>query len=165
MGNMSEQPPHLPLTYTNRVSKRVNHILHVPGGEIVNASSEDECLFDGMSYRSRVGFLKLGAAVHAILRLGSDHPLAGRVPRTIERRPLNRHQEAEAPAQTWLISFGQGFGKAQRQSFKMGAVTRFKRLFPNSLQAAYGRFTKWQKIPAVVSGNAVLLALKQTSAR
>lgn len=156
------------LNYTNRkINRGVYTFCMCPGGEVVNASSEQEMLvLNGMSYSSRSSPFSNAALVvscHA-KDYQSEEPLAGiEFQRNIEKRAFKAGGGSwQVPAQN-LSDFLNNEKSAQlnENSFKMGAISAdMNEIFPafvvNELKSA---FNKWkEKVPIFVSKHAILLA-------
>ncbi len=134
-----------------------------PGGEIVNASSENGGLaLNGMSNSQRNGLFSNSAIVVAVSvdDFGSSHPLAGiELQRSLE---IKAYKNWSAPAQN-LMDFlnATQSQKILPNSYKMGTVSiQLNQLLPtfvsNKLMEA---FKYWQqRLPMFVSDQAVLMA-------
>ncbi|MBU1026574.1 MAG: dehydrogenase [Candidatus Margulisbacteria bacterium] len=134
-----------------------------PGGEIVNASSENGGLaLNGMSNSQRNGQFSNSAIVAAVSvdDFGSSHPLAGiELQKEIE---VKAYKNWSAPAQN-LLDYLNAIQsqKIRPNSYKMGTVsTELNQLLPgfvtNKLIEA---FKYWQqRLPMFVSDQAVLMA-------
>lgn len=156
------------LNYTNRKIRRgVYTFCMCPGGEVVNASSEQDLLvLNGMSYSYRSSPFSNAALVvscHAEDYL-SAAPLAGiEFQRDIERKAFAAGGGRwGVPAQNLLNFLGESKSAAlQETSYRMGVVPAdMKAIFPrfviSQLAAA---FHKWkQEVPLFVSGQAILMA-------
>ncbi|MBU0481653.1 MAG: dehydrogenase [Proteobacteria bacterium] len=154
------------LNYTDRTRKRgVYTFCMCPGGEIVNASSEQGMLvLNGMSYSQRSQPFSNGALVVSCHPgdYGSDNPLAGfAFQRDIERKAFQAGGGRwHVPAQN-LLDFLEGKSTVDlpENSYKMGAVpAELKDLFPafvvEQLMAA---FQRWKvEVPLFVSGQAIV---------
>ncbi len=137
-----------------------------PGGEVVNASSEQGMMVvNGMSYSRRDSPFSNAALVvscHAD-DYGSAHPLAGvEFQRDIERRAFAAAGGSwEAPAQN-LMDFlcGKISSTLNRNSFKMGtSPADMKGIFPEFVcESLAGAFNVWKTdYPLFVSEHAVLI--------
>jgi uncharacterized protein len=155
------------LNYTNRKIRRgVYTFCMCPGGEVINASSDQGLLVvNGMSYSRRSSSFSNAALVvtcHTDDYPSAD-PLAGiAFQKEIERKAFMAGQENwKVPAQN-LMEFlgGRGSEGLHENSYKMGAVPAdMKDIFPgfvvNALSAA---FAQWKdEVPLFVSPHAVLL--------
>jgi uncharacterized FAD-dependent dehydrogenase len=163
------------LNYTDRkIGRGVYTFCMCPGGEVVNASSEQGMLVvNGMSYSRRASAFS-NAAIVVTCRTGdyrSAGPLAGvEFQKDIERRAFHAGGgQWAAPAQN-LPDFlsGKASGSLNRNSCATGTTAAdMRELFPafinDSLVAA---FTTWKKTyPAFVSPQALLLGAEtRTSA-
>lgn len=156
------------LNYTNRRRKRgVYTFCMCPGGEVVNASSEQGLLvLNGMSYSSRSSPYSNGALVVSCHTddYNSTNPLAGIVlQREIESRAFQAGGGNWAvPAQNLADFLGRGNSTTiPETSCRMGTVAAdLREVFPefviSELLAAFG---KWrQEVELFVSEQAVLLA-------
>src|SRR4030067_3189106 len=116
-------------TYTNKKIKRgVQTFCMCPGGEVINASSENGMLVvNGMSYSSRSSAFSNSAIIVTCHTddYGSTHPLAGiEFQKHMERKAFNAGGGRwEVPAQN-LVDFlsGRTSGNLNKNSFVMGAV-------------------------------------------
>ncbi len=154
-------------TYTNRnIGRGVYTFCMCPGGEIVNASSEDGMMaVNGMSYSNRSSAFSNSAIVvtcHTDDYKSTD-PLAGvEFQKEIERRAFNAGGgKWAAPAQN-LMDFlsGRISVRLNKNSFKMGSVPAdMNELFPTFVcEALVMAFSKWKEgYPLFVSDNAILL--------
>jgi len=156
------------LNYTDRAIKRgVYTFCMCPGGEVVNASSEQGGLvLNGMSYSRRdlpFSNAALVATCHATDYRG-DGPLAGiDFQREIESRAFRAGGGRwAAPAQNLLDFLGEKGGEGlPGHSYRMGLVpAELGAILPgfvtDGLQAA---FRQWKKeVPLFVSGQAILMA-------
>jgi len=154
------------LNYTNKKNhKGVYTFCMCPGGEVVNASSEQGLLaLNGMSYSrrsSRFSNAALAVTCHAD-DYGSSSPLAGiGFQRGIERRAFKAGGEGWAvPAQN-LMNFidAKNFDGLHENSYKMGAVSAdMKEIFPEFVVCELlAAFNKWrQEVPLFVSNQAIL---------
>ena len=162
------------LNYTNRKIRRgVYTFCMCPGGEVVNASSEQGMLvLNGMSYSQRSSPFSNSALVvrcHSS-DYSSGSPLAGiAFQQNIERKAFKAGGgKWEVPAQNLMDFLGErGPSALNKNSYKMGAVPAdMKDIFPgfiiDELKAA---FTKWkEEIPLFLSNNAILLAAETRAA-
>ena len=156
------------LNYTNRKIKRgVYTFCMCPGGEVVNASSEQGMLvLNGMSYSTRSSPFSNAALVVSCHTedYQSEGSLAGMdFQRDIEKKAFKAGGgQWQVPAQN-LSDFLNNEKSAQlnKNSFKMGAVSAdMNGIFPsfvvNELKSA---FKKWkEEVPIFVSKHAILLA-------
>jgi hypothetical protein len=155
------------LNYTNRKIRRgVYTFCMCPGGEIINASSEQGMMvLNGMSYSRRASPFS-NAALVVSCHTGDyklTGPLAGmEFQKDIETKAFRAGGgEWRAPAQN-LIDFlgGKGTSSLRENSYKMGVVPAdlqevFPRFVVKELLAA---FHKWQEeVPLFVSNSAILL--------
>jgi uncharacterized protein len=154
-------------TYTNRkIGRGVYTFCMCPGGEIVNASSEDGMMaINGMSYSNRSSAFSNSAIVVSCHTddYKSIEPLAGiEFQREIERRAFNAGGgKWEAPAQN-LMDFlsGRTSVRLNKHSFRMGAAaTDMNEIFPKFVcEALVMAFNKWKEdYPLFVSDKAILL--------
>jgi len=163
------------LNYTDRKIKRgVYTFCMCPGGELVNASSEQGMLvLNGMSYSRRASAFS-NAAIVVTCRTedyGSADPLAGlEFQKEIERRAfLAGGGTWAAPAQN-LADFmrGKASGRLNANSCATGtAPADMKELFPAFISdALVAAFTTWKTAyPSFVSAHALLLGAEtRTSA-
>jgi hypothetical protein len=155
-------------TYIDRkIGRRVYTFCMCPGGEVVNASSENGMLvLNGMSYSKRSSSFSNSAIIVTCHTddYGSAGPLAGiEFQRDIERKAFNAGGgKWEVPAQN-LTDFLNGSisGSLNNNSFNMGAVSAdMKDIFPEFInESLMTAFNKWkQDYPLFVSEHAVLLA-------
>lgn len=154
-------------TYTNKKIKRgVYTFCMCPGGEVVNASSENGMLVvNGMSYSKRSSAFSNSAIVvtcHAN-DYGSVDPLAGiEFQRDIERKAFNAGGGRwEVPAQN-LVDFlcGRISESLNGNSYKMGAVVAdMNAIFPKFVnEALLEAFNKWKEdYPLFISDHGILL--------
>ena len=154
------------LNYTNRkINRGVYTFCMCPGGEIVNASSEQDMLvLNGMSYSQRSSPFSNAALVvscHAN-DFKSTNPLAGiELQKDIEQKSFNEGgRNWEAPAQNLMNFLGESSSNnLHKNSYKMGIVPAdMRNIFPafvtDQLLAA---FSKWKKeVPLFVSNQAIL---------
>lgn len=156
------------LNYTNKKNKRgVYTFCMCPGGEVVNASSEQDMLvLNGMSYSRRSSPFSNAALVVRCHRSDyrSSSPLAGiEFQKDIERKAFKAGGENwEVPVQNLMDFLGEsGSATLNKNSYKMGAVPAdMKDIFPgfivDELKAA---FNQWkEEVPLFVSKNAILMA-------
>ncbi|MCX5812924.1 MAG: dehydrogenase [Proteobacteria bacterium] len=154
-------------TYTNRkIGRGVYTFCMCPGGEILNASSENGMLvLNGMSYSTRSSLYSNSAIVVTCHTddYGSTHPLAGiEFQRDIERKAFKAGGDKwEAPAQN-LLDFlsGRISDSLNRNSYRMGVVAvNMKDIFPKFVdEALLMAFNKWKEdYPLFVSDHAILL--------
>ena len=153
--------------YTNRKAGRgVNTFCMCPGGEVVNASSEDGMMVvNGMSYSSRSSEFSNSALVvtcHTADYRSAD-PLAGvEFQKDIERKAFNAGGgKWEVPAQN-LVDFlsGRTSVDLNKNSFKMGAVAAdMTEIFPKFISdTLVNAFRSWEEeYPLFVSDQAILL--------
>ena len=153
--------------YTNRKAGRgVYTFCMCPGGEVVNASSENGLMVvNGMSYSSRSSEFSNSALVVTCRTedYRSDDPLAGiEFQKGIERKAFNAGGGRwEVPAQN-LVDFLSGMTSVDlnRNSFKMGAAPAdMKDIFPQFISdALLNAFRSWEEeYPLFVSDHAILL--------
>ncbi len=154
--------------HTNRKTGRgVSTFCMCPGGEVVNASSENGLLvLNGMSYAARASAFSNGALVVSCHTddYGSAHPLAGiEFQRAIERRAFEvAGQGWQAPAQN-LMDFlcGRVSSRLNGNSFAMGTVPAdLNALFPGFVgEELVTAANSWkEEYPLFVSEHAILLA-------
>ncbi len=154
-------------TYTDRkIGRGVYTFCMCPGGEVVNASSEDgQLVVNGMSYSGRASAFSnaaLAVTCHTA-DYGSDDPLAGLAfQKEIERRAFcaggGRWQ---APGQN-LADFlcGKVSASLNSNSFKMGAAPAdMREVFPGFIcETLMAAFHSWKAdYPLFVSEQAILL--------
>ncbi len=155
------------LNHTNRQIRRgVYTFCMCPGGEIVNASSEEGLLvLNGMSYSHRSSPFSNAALVvscHAA-DYKSTNPLAGLTfQRNIERRAFEAGGENwEAPAQNLMNFLGlSSVTDLDENSYKMGVVSaHMADIFPDFVVTELlVAFNKWkQEVPLFISDHAILL--------
>jgi hypothetical protein len=154
-------------SYTDRaVGRGVYTFCMCPGGEIVNASSEQGMMaLNGMSYSGRSSAFS-NAAIVVTCRAGdysSDHPLSGvEFQKDIERKAFIAAGGAwKCPAQN-LTDFMRGeiSPVLNINSFKMGAApVQMAEIFPEFISGMLlSAFGKWKKeCPQFVSEHAILL--------
>ena len=155
------------LNHTNRKIKRgVYTFCMCPGGEVVNASSEEgQLVLNGMSYSHRSSPFSNAALVVSChpSDYPSNHPLAGiAFQEEIERKTYANGGGAwKVPAQNVMHFLGDGPPfPLNDSSYKMGIVPAdMNELFPEfitrELQVA---FNKWkEEVPLFFSDQAVLL--------
>lgn len=154
-------------THTDRKIRRgIYTFCMCPGGEVLNASSENGMLaVNGMSYMARSSAFSNAAIVATCntADYGSTHPMAGiEFQRNIERKAFKAGGENwKVPAQN-LTDFlaGQVSGELNVNSYKMGSVAAdMKEIFPKFLsESLLIAFNKWKgDCPLFVSKHAVLL--------
>jgi uncharacterized FAD-dependent dehydrogenase len=154
------------LNYTDRKQKRgVYTFCMCPGGEIVNASSEEGFMvLNGMSYSDRASAFSNAAIVVSCHTddYPSAHPLAGMdFQKEIERRTFQAGGSNWAvPAQN-LTDFMDGIqsGSLNDSSYKMGTVAvNLKDLFPEFInKLLLAAFNQWKvQEPLFVSSQAIL---------
>jgi len=161
--------------YTNRKTGRgVYTFCMCPGGEVVNASSENgQMVVNGMSYSNRASAFSNAALVvtcHTHDYRSTD-PLAGTwFQKEIEKKAFNAGGKTwEVPAQN-LMDFlsGRTSGSLNENSFKMGAIAAdMNRIFPAFVnEALVSAFNTWKEdYPLFVSDHAILLGAEtRTSA-
>ncbi len=152
--------------YTDRKKKRgVYTFCMCPGGEILNASSEEGMMvLNGMSYSERSSaFSNAGIVVTCHTNdYKSDNPLAGiEFQKKIERRTFQAGGSNWAvPAQN-LEDFirGRRSGGLNENSYKMGTVpANLNELFPEFInESLLAAFNKWkEEEPLFVSRQAIL---------
>ncbi|MCF8070140.1 MAG: dehydrogenase [Desulfobacterales bacterium] len=162
------------LNYTNRRSKRgVYTFCMCPGGEIVNASSEQGMLvLNGMSYSRRSSVFSNGALVVSCRMedYQPDGPLSGiTFQKDIERKAFDAGGgNWAAPAQNLMEFLGQkNATDLNRNSYKMGVLPAdMKDIFPGFvIEALTAAFNKWKKeVPLFVSNEAILLGAETRAA-
>ena len=154
-------------TYTNKKIKRgVYTFCMCPGGEVINASSENGMLVvNGMSYANRSSAFSNSAIVVTCNTndYRSAGPLAGiEFQKDIERKAFNAGGGRwEVPAQN-LVDFlcGRISESLNRNSYKMGTVAAdMKKIFPQFVnESLLNAFNKWKEdYPLFVSNHAILL--------
>lgn len=155
------------LNFTNRKIKRgVYTFCMCPGGEIVNASSEQGLLvLNGMSYSRRSSPFSNAALVvscHAD-DYRSSSPLAGiEFQKEIERKAFNEGgRNWKVPAQNLMHFLGEKSSAGLREnSYKMGAFPAdMTDIFPGFVvEQLLAAFKKWkEEVPLFVSDQAILL--------
>ena len=155
------------LNYTNRKAGRgVYTFCMCPGGEVINASSEDGVMVvNGMSYSGRSSEFSNSALVVTCHTddYKSIDPLAGiEFQKAIERKAFNAGGGRwEVPAQN-LIDFlsGKLSVNLNKNSFKMGAASAdMNEIFPDFITGALlNAFKSWEEdYPLFVSDHATLL--------
>lgn len=155
------------LNYTNRKIKRgVYTFCMCPGGEVVNASSEQGLLvLNGMSYSQRSSpFSNAALAVTCHPEdYKSTSPLAGLAfQEDIERKAFTAGGEHwKVPAQNLLDFLGKKNSTTlNKNSYKMGAVAAdLREIFPEfMIDELLAAFNKWkEEVPLFVSNQAILL--------
>ncbi len=154
-------------TYTDRKTGRgVYTFCMCPGGEVINASSENGMLVvNGMSYSSRSSAFSNSALVVTCHTddYKSTNPLAGiEFQKDIERKAFNAGGGRwEVPAQN-LVDFlcGSISVDLNEYSYKMGAVSvNMNEIFPAFVnETLLTAFNKWKEAyPLFVSDHAILL--------
>lgn len=155
------------LNHTNRKIRRgVYTFCMCPGGEVVNASSEEGLLvLNGMSYSDRSSPFSNGALVVSCHTddYQSDSPLAGLAfQKEIEKKAFRAGGgNWVVPAQNLVDFLGEGSSRGLNEnSYKMGAVSAdMKDLFPDFvITELLVAFQKWRaEVPLFVSHHAILL--------
>lgn len=154
-------------TYTDRKTGRGVHTFCMcPGGEVINASSEEGLMVvNGMSYSGRSSAFSNSALVVTCHTddYKSTNPLAGiEFQKDIERKAFNAGGGRwEAPAQN-LVDFlcGSISVDLNENSYKMGAVSvNMNEIFPAFVnETLLTAFNKWKEdYPLFVSDHAILL--------
>jgi len=154
-------------TYTDRkIGRGVYTFCMCPGGEVINASSENHLLVvNGMSYSGRSSAFSNAALVVTCHKndYGSTHPLAGiEFQKEIERKAFNAGGGRwEVPAQN-LVDFlcGKISVDLNKNSYKMGALSvDMNEIFPAFVnETLLTAFNKWKEdYPLFVSNHAILL--------
>ncbi len=156
------------LNYTNRNEGRgVYTFCMCPGGEVVNASSDQGMMvLNGMSYSGRSSAFSNGALVVTCHTedYGSAGVLAGiEFQKKIEKKEfLAGGGTWQAPAQNLMDFLGEKKSPCLNEhSFKMGAVVYdLKEILPEfAVRELVGAFARWKKeVPLFVSEQAILLA-------
>ncbi len=156
------------LNYTNRkIKKGVYTFCMCPGGEVVNASSEEGMLvLNGMSYSQRNSpFSNAALAVTChTADYGAGNPLAGiAFQKDIERKAFAAGGGKWAvPAQNLMHFLGESSTNTiHKNSYKMGAVAAdLKEIFPEFvLEHLIASFQQWRKeVPLFVSHQAIVMA-------
>lgn len=155
------------MNYTNRKIRRgVYTFCMCPGGEVINASSEQGMMvLNGMSYSGRSSAFSNAALVvtcHAA-DYKSDSPLAGlEFQKEIERKAFKAGGGSwGAPAQNLMSFLGEdGSAGLNKCSYKMGTVAAdMREIFPVFVvEELLAAFNKWkEKVPLFVSNHAILL--------
>lgn len=155
------------LNYTNRkIGRGVYTFCMCPGGEVINASSENGMLVvNGMSYSKRASAFSNSALVVTCHTddYKSASPLAGiEFQKDIERRAFTAAGGRwEVPAQN-LVDFlcGRTSVSLNNNSYEMGAAAvNMKELFPNFVnETLLTAFNNWKgDYPLFVSDHAILL--------
>ena len=154
------------LNYTNRKIRRgVYTFCMCPGGEVVNASSEQGMLvLNGMSYSHRSSPFSNAALVVSCHTddYRSTSPLAGmKFQKDIERKAFNQGGgNWHVPAQNLMHFLGKKHSPAiHLNSYKMGAVSAdMKDIFPHFvIEQLKAAFSKWQEhVPLFMANEAVL---------
>ncbi|GBE40556.1 hypothetical protein BMS3Bbin09_00439 [bacterium BMS3Bbin09] len=154
-------------TYTDRKAGRgVYSFCMCPGGEVINASSEDGLLVvNGMSYSDRSSPFSNSAIVVTCHTddYASAHPLAGiEFQKQLEQKVFNAGGGTwEVPAQN-LIDYLRGSisDNLNENSYKMGTVSfDMNEIFPPFLNGMLkDAFNKWKEdYPLFVSDHAILI--------
>jgi uncharacterized protein len=154
-------------THTDRsIGRGVYTFCMCPGGEVVNASSEEGMLVvNGMSYSKRSSAFSNSAIVVTCHRddYGSTHPLAGiEFQKDIERRAFKAGGGGwKVPAQN-LVDFlsGRISARLNDHSYKMSAVAvNLNDILPAFVgEALLAAFNKWKEdYPLFISDHAILL--------
>ncbi len=155
------------LNYTDRENRRgVYTFCMCPGGEIVNASSHDGMVLNGMSYSYRdSAFSNAALAVTCHTEdYKSASPLAGiGFQADIEQKAFKAGGETwHVPAQNLLNFLGETqANEINETSFRMGAVPYdLKEVLPEfAVTELLAAFDKWKKqVPLFISEEAVLFA-------
>jgi uncharacterized FAD-dependent dehydrogenase len=155
------------LTYTDRsIGRGVYSFCMCPGGEVINASSENGLMaVNGMSYSAR-GSEFSNSAITVTCRpadYGSTDPLAGfEFQKGIEQKAFKAGGSGwQAPAQNMLDFLdGRGSSALNRNSFKMGtAPADMAGIFPKFIsEALASAFNAWKAdYPQFVSEQAILI--------
>jgi len=154
------------LNHTNRRIRRgVYTFCMCPGGEIVNASSENGLLvLNGMSYSKRSSPFSNAALVVSChpADYKSANPLAGiEFQQNIERKAFQAGGENwQAPAQNLMNFLGRSIlNNLPDNSYRMGVVSAdMKEIFPDFvLTELKVAFNKWkEQVPLFVSDQAIL---------
>jgi hypothetical protein len=155
------------LNYTNRkIRKGVYTFCMCPGGEMVNASSEQGLLvLNGMSYSRRESLFSNAALVVSCHTddYKSSGPLAGiEFQRDIERKAFTAGGGSwQAPAQNLMNFLGeQDSNSLPTNSYKMGVVPAdLRAVFPAFVvEELLAAFKQWRKeVPLFISNQAILL--------
>ncbi len=156
------------INHTNRKIRRgVYTFCMCPGGEIVNASSEQNMLvLNGMSYSDRALPYSNGALVVSCHNsdYNSDNPLAGiAFQQTIEQNAFKAGgADWRAPAQNLMHFLGEkSYNTLHQTSYQMGlSPSDMHDIFPEFIiRELHAAFHKWKKdVPLFVSEHALLLA-------
>jgi hypothetical protein len=155
------------LNYTNRkIQRGVYTFCMCPGGEVINASSDQGMMVvNGMSYSQRSSAFSNAALVVSChpQDYGSSSPLAGiAFQQDIERRAFNAGGPGwEMPAQNLMDFLGrkESFGLPESSSQQGVVAADMRDIFPafviSELMAA---FDQWKnEVPLFVSSQAILL--------
>ncbi|MBL4902180.1 MAG: dehydrogenase [Desulfocapsa sp.] len=155
------------LNHTNRKIRRgVYTFCMCPGGEVVNAASNDGMLvLNGMSYSDRASPFSNGALVVSCHTSDyeTNSPLAGfAFQKDIEQKAFCAGgADWSVPAQNLMDFLGEeGPSEINENSYKMGAVSADMRdIFPGFvIDELLVAFRKWRvKVPLFVSHHAILL--------
>jgi hypothetical protein len=154
-------------TYTNKkIGRGVYTFCMCPGGEVINASSENGMMVvNGMSYSNRSSAFSNSAIVVTCHRADykSTDPMAGiEFQKDIERKAFSAGGgEWEVPAQNLMDFLGGRISVGlNRNSFKMGAVAaNMNDILPQFVcEALLTAFNNWKEdYPLFVSDHAILL--------
>ena len=161
--------------YTNRkIQRGVYTFCMCPGGEVVNASSENgQMVVNGMSYSARSSAFSNAALVVTCQTQDyrSTAPLAGlEFQKAIEQKAFNAGGGRwEVPAQNLVDFLSRKIsGSLNENSFKMGAVAAdMNEIFPAFInEALVSAFNTWKEdYPLFVSDHGILLGAEtRTSA-
>ena len=155
-------------TYTDKKIKRGAYTFCMcPGGEIVNASSENGLLVvNGMSYSNRASAFSNSAIVITCHKedYKSNHPLAGiAFQKNMERKAFNAAGgKWKVPAQNLMDFLHEKSSlKLNKNSCKTGTISvNMNKIFPKFIRIVLKRaFNKWKEnYPIFVSSQAILLA-------
>ncbi len=154
-------------TYTDRkIGRGVYTFCMCPGGEVINASSEEGLMVvNGMSYSGRYSAFSNSAIVVTCHTddYGSTDTLAGiEFQKDIERKAFNAGGGRwEVPAQNLMdFLYGRTSVDLKLNSYKMGAVpVNMNEIFPTFInETLLSAFNKWKEdYPLFVSDHAILL--------
>lgn len=154
------------LTYNNPKTKRgVFSFCMCPGGEVINAASEDKHLVvNGMSNSQRSSKFSNSAIVVTVRPedFNSDHPLAGiEFQRKIEKKAFAAGDNWSVPAQN-LKDFLQGTKSEQliANSCRIETIpSKLEQFLPNFIiEELTKAFTYWQqRLPIFISEQAILI--------
>ena len=155
------------LNYTNRKIKRgVYTFCMCPGGEVINASSDQGMMVvNGMSYSRRASPFSNAALVVTCHRedYRSKSPLAGiEFQKDIEQKSFNAGGGRwGVPGQNLMDFLGEGSSAGLNEnSYKQGAVPAdMKEIFPEFVvEELLAAFNKWKdEVPLFISNQAILL--------